>query len=128
MSERTLPIRFDLIGEDAIVQGAYWSRQFSFIFTDDTLWNTAGFYAGMKIRAAIGSPVLIDGTVANGIMAVGIQGTVPDQYNLSITITGANTSSLADWGRGVYDVILVDTFNRVYRVLEGHCSMSRAVT
>lgn len=128
MSERTFPIRFDLTGEDAIIQGATWRRHFSFIFDDGTLWDTAGFTARMKVRATMDGPVLLDMNIGTGRLETGIRGTAPNQYNLAMILTPDYTSPLVDWGLGVYDVELTDLSARVYRVLEGFCALSREVT
>lgn len=128
MSELTLPIRRDLIGEDAITQGAYWSRRFVLAFADGTLWDTGIYSARMQIRATYDSPVIVEWTNTNYRLEVYIRGTAPDQYNFAMTIYSGDTSVLVDWGLGVYDVEFTDSAGRVTRVYEGLCTMSREVT
>lgn len=48
--------------------------------------------------------------------------------NVRIVLTPAITSPLADWGLGVYDVELIDTFGHVLRFIEGMAVLSREIT
>lgn len=127
-NEQTLPIRWDLTGEDAIVQGADWRREMLLTYSDGTNWNTSGYTARMMIRAGYDSPVLLDCTTANGRIEVGIQGIAPYQRNIAITLTAAATAALTDWGLGVFDLNLTDTTGHVIRVYEGSVALNRQVT
>ena len=104
MNERELPIRWDLTGEDAIVQGATWTRYTALEYLDPdtgavTTWDTTGYTARMTIRATIGGPVVLELTTENGRLEVGD----PD-WTVKISLTPAATTDLADWGLGVYSL------------------------
>ncbi len=127
-NEQTLPIRWDLTGEDAIVQGADWRREMLISYDDINNWNTSGYTARMMIRADYDSPVLLDCSTANGRIEVGIQGTAPYQRNIAITLTAATTGALSDWGLGVWDIELTDSTGHVVRVYYGRAALNRQVT
>lgn len=133
MSERQFPLRWDLTGDDAIIQGADWARYRALEYRDPAdglikLWDTTGFTARMTIRATYDGPVLLTATTANGRLSVGIQGTAPYQYNLGITLPNSVTTALADWGFGVWDLELVDSFGKVTRVYHGNAVLEREVS
>ena len=125
--ETSLPIRWDLTGEDAITQGADWMRYHAFDYTDESgnliVWDTTGYTARMTIRADYGGSAILSLTTDNGRLEVG--GT---DWSLMMHLTPAATEGLADWGIGVYDCELVDEFGRVTRVLHGRAALSREVT
>ena len=122
--EQTLPIRVDLVGEDAITQGSWWRREFAFVQDDGELWDTTNFQAFMRSRSSVGGPVLLDLAWYSGRVVTGIRGTAPNQYNLAIELTATDTSGLTPWGLALYDLIVKDTSGRWMRVLEGTVALS----
>ena len=48
--------------------------------------------------------------------------------NLRIVLTPTDTTPLADWGLGVWDCELIDSYGHVLRILEGSCVLSREIT
>lgn len=126
-NEQTLPIRWDLTGEDAIVQGADWRREMLLSYEDGTIWPTSGYTGRMMIRADYDTPVLLDCTTANGRIEVGIQGVSPNQRNIAITLTAATTAALVDWGLGVWQIALTDSTGHVVSVYEGRVTLKRRV-
>ncbi|MDQ3540784.1 MAG: hypothetical protein M3440_08865 [Chloroflexota bacterium] len=131
--ERTLPIRWDLTGEDAIIQGADWRRYAALTYIDpadglEKLWNTTGFTGRMQIRAGLDGALISTFLTGTGRLTVGIQGTAPDQYNVGIVLPNSVTVALTDWGLGVYDLELTDPFGIITRVYAGNCVLSREVT
>ncbi len=126
MSERTLPIRFDFTGEDALVQGSYWSRRFAFEYEDGTLWNTGGYTARMQVRKADDSLVWTFTTA--GPLGTGISVSNGVQSNFRIIISHTVLANISDWGLARYDVELTDTEGRTFRVLEGYLTVSREIT
>ncbi len=127
-NEQTLPIRWDLTGEDAIVQGADWRREMLLTYDTGTIWDTAGYTGRMMIRADYASPVLLDCSTANGRIEIGIQGTAPNQRNIAITLTAATTAALTFADLAVFDLELTDATGHVIRVYGGYVSLSRQVT
>lgn len=131
--EREFPIRWDLTGEDAIIQGATWRRYRALEYLDPAdglikLWDTTGFTARMAIRASYDGPVLLSATTENGRLQTGIRGTAPNQYNLGIVLSSTATAALGDWGLGVYDLEVVDAIGNVTRVYHGAATLEREVT
>lgn len=114
--------RHDLV----IEQGAdlIWPLRFE----DDagTLLDLTGFTARMKVRASYdATTALLTLTTENGHITVfDDSGT----HNLELDITNAQSAALTDWGRGFWDLELVDTFGRVARVLQGFAYLSREAT
>lgn len=92
------------------------------------LLNTTGYTARMKVRATYDGPVLLDLSTTNGRITVGIQGTAPKQWNVGLAIPNSVTAALVDWGIGLYDLELVDTFGKVQKVLYGSCQLQREVS
>jgi len=90
--------------------------------------STAGYTAKMKVRPDYDQPAVLECTTANGRLTVGLQGTAPYQYNLLLSIAKATTAALTDWGEGIYDLVLVDTFGKEKTILEGTCCLRRRVT
>lgn len=127
-NEQTLPIRWDFTGEDAIVQGADWRREALLTYDDGTIWDTSGYTGRMMIRADYGSPVLLDCSTANGRIEVGIQGTVPNQRNIAITLTAATTAALTFTDLALYDLKLTDATGHVVRGYQGVVALNREVT
>lgn len=115
---------YDLV----IEQGTDVSLGFALKLDDGTLLDTAGYTARAKVRATYAGPVLLDLSTANGRLTVGIQGTVPNQWNLQLTVDHGTTAALTDWGLGVWDCEIVDPMGNVKRVLEGAAALSREVT
>lgn len=116
-----------------IPQGAYYSLTLACKDDSGALVDTAGWTARMQVRASVDDAVpLISLTTENGRLATGIQsstvGGVTYQWNLLVTILDTDTSGLANWGDGRYDIELVDTFGHVLRVLEGVAVLSPEVT
>lgn len=87
------------------------------------LVNLTGYTARMMIRADFDdvSP-LVTLTTENGRIALGgALGTI------DLTISAAVTAALTDWGKGFYDLELVDGGN-VKRLLAGHAVLSKEAT
>ncbi len=127
-NEQTLPIRWDLTGEDAIVQGADWRREMLLSYDDGTIWPTSGYTGRMMIRADYDTPVLLDCSTANGRIEVGIQGTAPNQRNIAITLTAATTAALTFADVALYDLALTDSTGHVVRAYFGTVALNRRVT
>lgn len=120
------PARLDL----EILQGASLTMMFGVCETIDprVLINTAGWTARAKVKATYGGATLLDMTIANGRVAVGIMGTPPYQYNILIHVNATTTDLLADWGEGLWDLELEDPFGTVDRIVEGDATLSLGVT
>jgi len=122
--------RFPIRRPLTIIQGDDFSRYLGLKYYDPAdetlkLLNTSGYTARMTVRASYDTPALVTATNANGRITVGIQGTAPYQWNLTIAIPNAVTSALTDWGMGVYDLELVDTYGKVMTILYGSCCLQR---
>jgi hypothetical protein len=125
------PIRWDLTGEDAIIQGADWTRYMALYYDDpvtgeEKLWDTTGYTAHMVIRATLDSSGSMGITTSSGELVTGFQGP-NNQYCLSIRLTAARTKGLVDWGLGVWDLDVTDPYGHVTRVYEGRAALSREV-
>lgn len=131
-SEQTLPIRWDLTGEDAIVQGADWWRGRALTYLDPAdglvkTWDTTGYTAEMTIRAEYDSAVIAS-TDTGIVVTTGLQTTSDGvEYSIGIRLPNSLASGLSDWGNGVWDCWLVDGITRT-KVYYGNATLDRAVT
>lgn len=128
----TTPIRWDLTNEDAIVQGADWSRYFALYYVDpetgeEKLWDTTGFSARMTVRPDFDSALAFAVSTSTGHLVMGLQGP-GNGFCGSIRLTAAFTKELVDWGYGVWDLEVTDTYGHVTRLYEGRATLSREVT
>ncbi len=117
-----------------IIQGDDFLWNFGFKYYDFAtsslkLLNTAGWSAKLKVRTDFDSAtVLLEMSTANSRATVGIQGTAPNQYNLSLFCPNAVTAALTDWGQGVWDLKLVDGTGHEQMVMFGTCCLQREVS
>lgn len=130
--ERQFPIRWDMTGEDAIVQGSTWRRYVALEYIDPAdgltkLWDTAGFTGLMNIEAGAGQLLWVFNT-SGGRLVTGIQGTAPYQYNLMIILPGSLTSTFIEWGLGRYDLFLTDVANEPHMIYNGNIVLEARVS
>lgn len=129
--EKAFPIRVDLTGEDAIVQGADWYRFFLLDYSDDGVtfhtWPDDTYTGVMTVRADYDSPVIFEATTANGRLELGEQGTAPNLYTIAIMLPHSLTSTLEPWGRGVWDLFVDDAFGHRTMVYKGKAELARKV-
>lgn len=126
-NEQTLPIRWNLTGEDAIVQGMDWRRE-ELISYETGPWNTAGYTAFATFRTDYDSAVVLSCTTENGRIEVGIQGVSPNQRNIAITLTSAATKTLTAYGLMVWDLWLKDSTGHETMVHNGQAVLVRRVS
>lgn len=133
MTQR-FPIRWDLTGEDAITQGADWIRYIGIDLYDATTdtestWDLTGYTARLAIRPDYGEDAVLTGSTTDGRISTAL---VTDddgnEYSLTITFVNAVTAALADWGRGVWDLEVEDSFGHVTRLYHGYAVLSREVS
>jgi hypothetical protein len=130
--EQQYPIRWDLTGEDAIVQGVTWRRYRAITYmvgSTLTVFNTTGYTAQMTIRADYPpSPVLASHTTGI-IVSLGALTTSDGQpYSIGITIPQSATTALTDFGIGKWDLILIDSFGSREMVYHGNAALERSVS
>lgn len=127
MVERMLPIKWDLVGEDAIVQGSYWNKPQALTYLDVNgnvvVWDTTGYTARMHVRANIESAVALELSTANGRLVVGEPNTT-----VRLVLTAGATMNVPDFGMGVYDLVLTDQYGVDQIVFHGRAAMQRRVT
>lgn len=93
-----------------IPQGADFRMALLLVYRDETgaavIHDTADWDVLFQVRKepTADSPVLVEASTADGRIAVGIQGTAPNQANVVIKIPASVTTLLEDWGAGGYDL------------------------
>ena len=131
-NERTFPLRWDLTGEDALVEGAVWRRYIALDYLDPSdgltkVWDTTGYTAAMTVRDAYDGTVLLSATTENGRLTVG-----DADYTLIIELSGAATGDtdlapLKD-ALGVWDVWVTDAGARSTMLYTGRVALEPRVT
>lgn len=113
---------FDLTGDNAIEQGATWSRVITWKDNADVLINNTGYSARMKIKRDPNSLTdILSLTSGTGITLGGAAGTI------TITITDAQTAAI-DAGNYFYDLEMVSGGGLVIRLLKGKVHVSAEIT
>jgi len=128
--ERSFPIRVDLTGEDAIVQGMDWYRFFLLDYVEDGVtitWPDDSFTGVMTVKETYDSEPIIEATTENGMLVLGEQGTDPYIYTIAVMLPHTVTETLEPWGRGVWDLFVVDGFNHRTMVYKGKAELARKV-
>jgi hypothetical protein len=105
-----------------IDQGAHFERLMTITNPDGSEYDLTGYTARMQIRAEIDDDdVMCELTTANGrIVLGGEEGTV------RLIIESAVTETFDD--EGVYDLELIDSDGKVYRLLKGKVKVELEVT
>lgn len=127
---RIFPLTFEMPTakiDIVIQQGATFYLPLAFVQTWSpyTLLDLTGYTARSYVRASYDGGAILNNNTGNGRIILGTQGTIPYQYNCLITIPAATTAALIEWGEGVWDLELVNSFGVVYRWAEGACRLSR---
>jgi hypothetical protein len=114
---------YDFTDDQAIEQGATWSRQFNYKDPNGVAINLTGYTARMQVRAKRTNPeVLLELTTENGgIVLGGADGSV------TLQASAVDTAAFT-WTRGVYDVELISAGGIVTRFIRGSVSVSPEVT
>lgn len=110
------PIRYDI----AVYRGDTWERMFRFIARDGTtgdayLLDTTDFSASFQVRETVDSV----GVLTAAVTRVGVQGTAPNQYNLSVSIPSDVTENYPHGATWRYDLELTDPSGRPKTMMYG---------
>jgi hypothetical protein len=105
-----------------IDQGAHFERLITVADPDGDPLDLTGWTARMQIRTEIDAEtVMVELTTENGRISLGgAAGTI------TLTLTADITEDMDD--EGVYDLELIDTYDRVYRLLKGKVKVELEVT
>ena len=131
-NERTFPLRWDLKGEDALVEGSTWRRRIAFDYLDPTdglvkVWDTTGYTAELTIRDEYDGTVLLSATSAGGEITVG-----DPLYTVIIELAGSITGDPAlaplKTALGVWDLWLTDASSQPTMVYTGRVALEPRVT
>lgn len=113
---------FDLTGDNAIEQGATWSRVLTWKDNSDVVINNTGYTARMKIKRDPNSLTdILSLTHSSGITLGGSNG------QITITITDTQTAAI-DAGNYFYDLELISGGGLVTRLLRGKVHVSAEIT
>jgi hypothetical protein len=134
----TTPIRWDLTGEDAITQGADWTRYVALYYVDpadgvEKVWDITGYTARMTIRDNVDAGSRYNANTENGRINTTLQVINGQEWSLQITFTASSTSrttnpTLNNLQLGVYDLEVIDPYGHVTRVYEGRVALSKEVS
>lgn len=73
-------------------------------------------------------PTTLTQTVSDGTVTWQCRTTDATLANLMIALEPADTAGLADWGFGLYDIELQDTFGHITRLMQGVARLNREVS
>lgn len=105
-----------------IDQGAHFERLITVRDANDELLDLTGWTARMQMRTELDSPdVMCELTTENGRIQLG-----GEAGTILLTLTADITEDFDD--EGVYDLELIDTYDRVYRLLKGKIKVELEVT
>lgn len=105
-----------------IDQGAHFERLMTITNPDGTVFDLTDFTARMQIRTEIDADdVMCELTTENGRIELG-----GDEGTVRLTIPSDITETFDD--EGVYDLELIDSESRVYRLLKGKVRVELEVT
>lgn len=121
MAATTLPVTYDMDGENAIYRGDTYQRLFRPIYDNNgtaTILDTTGWTARMQVRPGTeeDDPVVAEYSTANGRLTTGGINATPLPYALGVFLTHEDTEALPAGFMGFYDVELTDTagFRQTY--------------
>lgn len=96
---------------------------------DGSYLDTAGYTARAHVRATITDQTpLLAMTTANGRISVGLLGSGVDTSNLRIEVLSVVTGGLIDFGKGVWDLELIDPTGEGQVLLAGPAWLAKAAT
>lgn len=130
--EDSLPIVFNLTEEDAITQNSYWERAFALYYLDDlgaqVLWEFDGVMASghAAIKPTHDDAAVLSLTTTNGGVVFGP--TVDEDFSFKLVLQHGDTSALDDWGKGVWDIYVIDASGRKLQLYKGDAALARNVT
>lgn len=105
-----------------IDQGAHFERSMTVKNPDGTIFDLTDFTARMHIRTEIDADdVMCELTTENGRIVLG-----GDEGTIRLIIPASLTQDFDD--EGVYDLELIDSEDRVYRLLKGKVKVELEVT
>lgn len=90
--------------------------------------DLTGWFGWARIKNEYDGTLIVDSTTLNGRVTLGYTGTAPDDYNVLWSINASTTDAFTDWGKGVWDFKLIDTFGNSIFIAEGVATLSRAAT
>ena len=114
---------YDLIGDNAIQQGATFTKSFAWKNSGGVPINLTGYTAQMQVRKSVTSPdVIVELSTLNGAIVLGgAAGTVV------LSLTALQTAAITAKS-GVYDLELKTAGGEVTRFLSGSVEISHEVT
>jgi len=105
-----------------IDQGAHFERLMTITNPDGSEYDLTGYTARMQIRTEIDADdVMCELTTANGRIVLG-----DEEGTVRLIIESAVTETFDD--EGVYDLELIDSDGKVYRLLKGKVKVELEVT
>jgi len=103
-------------------QGAHFERLITVTNPDGTAFDLTDFTARMQMRTEIDADdVMVELTTENGRIVLG-----GDQGTVTLVLTADVTETFDD--EAVYDLELIDSDDRVYRLLRGKVRIELEVT
>lgn len=107
-----------------IEQKAAFSRRLIWKDKDGKRVDLTGYTAKLQIKnAASDVTPLFELTTANGRIALGGK-----NGQIDLSITGADTTAITTWTKGVYDLVVISATSVPTRLIEGTVKVSPGVT
>jgi hypothetical protein len=84
--------------------------------------------AGTSGGSAPAYSTTLNATFTDGTVTWRVQSADTVVSNLRIALAPSDTTPLSNWGNGLYDIQLTDTFGHTERIIEGSAVLSRELT
>lgn len=119
-----------------IPQGVYVSRFLTLVDDTGAIRDTTNYTAVGVVVPDYGQPAQLTlqtnpapgGGTGNGRITMGIVGTAPNQYDVAVTITEADSAAMTMTGIGIFQLDIFDASGRRFLRLEGPAALDRKVT
>lgn len=118
--------RFDMVGDQAVPQGATRTVQL-FIYQNGTIIDfSSGFTAKLQVRTGYNQPVVLelDSSDSTIVLSDGASNTP----NVVLTFSPSKTANVGVFDDLVYDLAIYKNDGNIYKYLEGNLQIRKRVT
>lgn len=116
---------YDMVGDNAIPQGADWDIYIKYK-PDGTTMDLSAYTGRMQVRLGYNKPIILSLSTADGSILVGDG--AADTPNVVLKFTPEMTSPVTTYSNMIYDLELVSPAGLVLKFVEGQFELRPEVT